>query len=183
MLTDSGKAGRLMHRSLVVILLPVGQIPFCSSCGREIQSGVKFCPHCGAASLEGIHAPFQGSQTTPSPTVSLKIPRNWLILGVIGLLVISVIVVVVPVEPRMVVTNLDMYTTGSFSCYAHYQYTLVNSGGTGYARVNYLLDGNIISNNVYYVSANGQLPVTETDPIACGTHTGDVQIDSQWPAR
>jgi len=36
-------------------------LPYCTSCGKEVQDGVNFCPHCGK--------PLQAQQPAPSRTV------------------------------------------------------------------------------------------------------------------
>jgi len=45
-------------------------LPFCSNCGTEIPSGVKFCPNCGAPQVPGA-----GPGQVPRPSSARKVKR------------------------------------------------------------------------------------------------------------
>ena len=67
---------------------------FCSNCGKEIENGTKFCPHCGTQTTQGGPAPAEKDSIAQNPVEGGKKRKKFPIWAIVIVAVIVIGIVI-----------------------------------------------------------------------------------------
>ena len=143
------------------------------------------------------------SQPPPSyypPPIQPARKQPW---GVIVIVIVAIVIVAsfasygvsqvyrvatTPRQPNIVIT--DSHAQNSCPVFAtprvDFTATLVNTGASGYASLNFILNGQSVTSNTYFVASSTTLPIVESTSLTscpnAASSTFTISIASQWAA-
>ena len=97
-------------------------MPYCSNCGKEVATGAKFCPECGAPLGQApgpvaVQAPVRPH--VPKPPVTTPLTWFALVVGVVFLFFGAVLILYTPTAP-LVFTFVLLFAVGVLSLASAY---------------------------------------------------------------
>jgi hypothetical protein len=145
------------------------------------------------------------SQTPPSyypPPTRPANKQSWTVVVIVIVVVVIVIgagiaayginqvyrAATTPQQPNIVVT--DAHSQESCPAFGnpvgYWTATLINTGASGYANLNFILNGQTITSNTYYVAGGYSLPISESASMTscpnAATSSFSIIVASQWHA-